>query len=136
MTVLSSCSALRVLTHSTATDPSELATSEYRIDPDHVFVTFKVDHFGFANYVGRFNKVDGALEFDAEALFHGLSSVLPVSLSELDAAVSGSLSPSGLGVAGSSISGISIFGGSSLAPSSSLAGTSFKVGVATFSRKQ
>ena len=67
MTVLSSCSALRVLTHSTTTDPSELATSEYRIDPDHVFVTFKVDHFGFANYVGRFNKVDGALEFDAEA---------------------------------------------------------------------
>ena len=67
ITVLSSCSALRVLTHSTTTDPSQLATGDYRIDPDHVFVTFKIDHFGFANYVGRFNKVDGALEFDAEA---------------------------------------------------------------------
>jgi len=65
--VLSSCSALRVLTHSTTTDPSELATGDYRIDPDHVFVTFKINHFGFANYVGRFNKVDGALKFDAEA---------------------------------------------------------------------
>ena len=65
--ILSCCSAMRVLTHSTTTDPSELATGNYRIDPEHVFVTFKVDHFGFANYVGRFNEVDGALEFNAEA---------------------------------------------------------------------
>jgi len=64
---LASCSALRVLTHSVTTDPSELAAGDYRIDPDHVFVTFKVDHFGFSNYVGRFNKVDGTLDFDPEA---------------------------------------------------------------------
>jgi polyisoprenoid-binding protein YceI len=64
---LASCSALRVLTHATTTDPSELAAGDYRIDPDHVFVTFKVDHFGFSNYVGRFNTVDGALDFDPAA---------------------------------------------------------------------
>lgn len=65
--VLASCTAFRVLTHETTVEPSKLVSGNYEIDPDHVSVIFKVDHFGFSNYVGRFNKVDAALDFDPAA---------------------------------------------------------------------
>lgn len=64
---VASCSAIRVLTHETTVEPSKLVSGNYEIDPDHISVIFKVDHFGFSNYVGRFNEVDAALDFDPAA---------------------------------------------------------------------
>ena len=36
----------------------------YDIDPGHTSVTFSLNHLGFSNYVGRFNKVEGMLMYD------------------------------------------------------------------------
>lgn len=61
---LAGCTVVRVLTHETTTEAGRLQVGAYAIDPDHVSVVFKVDHFGFSRYVGRFNGVDARLDFD------------------------------------------------------------------------
>ena len=63
--VLTGCDALRVITHETTLDPARLEAGNYEIDPTHVSVVFKVDHFGFSNYVGRFNDARAALDYNA-----------------------------------------------------------------------
>jgi polyisoprenoid-binding protein YceI len=40
---------------------------EYRLDPSHASLLFKVDHIGFSNYVGQFKKFDATLHFDPDA---------------------------------------------------------------------
>jgi polyisoprenoid-binding protein YceI len=40
----------------------------YKIDPDHTSVTFKINHLGFSHYTGRFNKIEGILNFNNNAL--------------------------------------------------------------------
>lgn len=42
------------------------ASGEYAIDPTHTTVTLRVKHFGLSNYVLRFDRVTGALNFNAE----------------------------------------------------------------------
>ena len=42
-----------------------LKTGEYGLDATHTAVTFKINHLGFSNYVGRFEAVDASLDFDA-----------------------------------------------------------------------
>jgi len=74
---LGACSLVRVITHETTLDPVNLEAGNYEVDPSHISVSFKVDHFGFANYVGRFNKVSAALDYDPEA---PADSVLNVSI--------------------------------------------------------
>lgn len=64
---LAGCTAFRVLTHETTTRPELLRSGTYVVDPDHVSVVFKVDHFGFSSYVGRFNRVKASLDFDPAA---------------------------------------------------------------------
>jgi polyisoprenoid-binding protein YceI len=61
---LAGCTAFRVLTHETTTQADRLQSGAYVIDPDHVSVVFKVDHFGFSRYVGRFDGVKASLDFD------------------------------------------------------------------------
>ena len=46
------------------TPPAELAAGAYRLDPEHAALLFKVDHLGFSQLVGRFNRFDASLEFD------------------------------------------------------------------------
>ena len=41
--------------------------AEYRIDPAHSFVQFKVSHLGFSWMVGVFDKISGSLTFDPAA---------------------------------------------------------------------
>jgi polyisoprenoid-binding protein YceI len=40
------------------------ATDNYRIDPDHSTITFKVKHMGITFVYGRFNNVEGSYAFD------------------------------------------------------------------------
>ena len=39
----------------------------YQIDPSHASVTFKINHLGFSHYTGRFNKLEGTLNFNSSA---------------------------------------------------------------------
>jgi polyisoprenoid-binding protein YceI len=46
--------------------PSELPAGSYRLDPDHASLLFKIDHLGFSQLVGRFDRFDATLDFDPE----------------------------------------------------------------------
>ncbi|SHE32762.1 Polyisoprenoid-binding protein YceI [Lampropedia hyalina DSM 16112] len=41
--------------------------AQYTIDPTHTFVTFEIDHNGTSTNRGRFDKVEGTIEFDRAA---------------------------------------------------------------------
>ena len=41
--------------------------ASYAIDPTHTFVTFEIAHFGTSTNRGRFDKKEGAVEFDRAA---------------------------------------------------------------------
>ncbi len=45
---------------------AELRPGDYRLDPEHAYVTFRVDHLGLSKIVGRFNVVAGSLDFDPD----------------------------------------------------------------------
>ncbi len=38
----------------------------YTLDTSHASVTFQISHLGFSNYTGRFNELNGTLNFDAK----------------------------------------------------------------------
>jgi len=42
-----------------------LHAAEYKIDPTHSFVEFKIKHLGYSWLSGRFNKVSGNFNFDS-----------------------------------------------------------------------
>lgn len=42
------------------------AAEEYRIDPEHSFIHFRVSHLGIAWVQGRFNRFDGEFAFDEQ----------------------------------------------------------------------
>jgi polyisoprenoid-binding protein YceI len=44
--------------------PTELPAGAYRTDPEHASLLFKIDHLGFSQLVGRFDRFDAALDFD------------------------------------------------------------------------
>jgi len=45
---------------------TELRPGDYLLDPEHAYVTFRVDHLGLSKIVGRFNVVSGSLDFDPD----------------------------------------------------------------------
>ena len=47
-------------------NPTALKQGAYALDRDHAALLFKVNHLGFANYVGRFERFDVSLDFDAD----------------------------------------------------------------------
>ena len=49
-----------------ATEAEALKPGAYALDMRHAALTFKVDHLGFSNYVGRFERFDASLDFDAD----------------------------------------------------------------------
>lgn len=42
----------------------EIKAGNYRLDPDHTTVLFKVEHMGISTFVGRFNEVQASLDYD------------------------------------------------------------------------
>lgn len=42
------------------------APEEYKLDPRHTYVIFKVEHLGYNQAIGRFNEVEGSFVFDEE----------------------------------------------------------------------
>jgi polyisoprenoid-binding protein YceI len=53
--------------------PVTAPKGDYKLDPNHASVTWKVVHFGLSNYTARFTKFDASLSLDPEKL--GNSSV-------------------------------------------------------------
>ena len=62
---LAACGYLIPAHHQTL-DPIKLKPGAYQLDPDHASLHFKVDHLGFSMVVGRFDKMEASLEFDAK----------------------------------------------------------------------
>ncbi len=48
------------------TDPAALKAGNYELDAKHASLIFKVGHLGFSQYVGRFERFDVSLDFDAD----------------------------------------------------------------------
>lgn len=46
-------------------EPAALKAGAYALDQKHASLLFKVNHLGYSTYVGRFEKLDATLDFDA-----------------------------------------------------------------------
>lgn len=55
-----------VLASALAAAPAWAELETYKIDDGHTFVTFEISHIGFAWMPGRFNNVQGSLQYDPE----------------------------------------------------------------------
>ncbi len=49
-------------------EPAALRAGAYALDAKHAALLFKVDHLGFSGFVGRFERFDASLDFDAGAV--------------------------------------------------------------------
>lgn len=49
-----------------APPPAELPAGAYRLDPEHATLLVKIDHLGFSQLVGRFDRFDATLDFDPD----------------------------------------------------------------------
>lgn len=43
-----------------------LESGQYKLDPNHAALLFKIQHLGLSTYVGRFNQFDASLNFDPQ----------------------------------------------------------------------
>ncbi len=50
------------------TETIKLREGNYKLDPDHSTLLFKIGHLNLATYVGRFNQIEASLEFDPKAI--------------------------------------------------------------------
>ena len=64
MVYLTSCATL--IQPNLDTEIATLKAGEYKVDPRHTSILFKVNHLGFAKYVGRFNDFEASLDFSPE----------------------------------------------------------------------
>ena len=60
--LLSSCA--NIIRPNYTQNLAELRAGDYKLDPDHAYVHFRVGHLGLSTIVGRFNSVVGTLDFD------------------------------------------------------------------------
>jgi polyisoprenoid-binding protein YceI len=44
---------------------TSVLAADYRIDPSHAFIQFRISHLGFSTLVGRFNQFEGRFTWDA-----------------------------------------------------------------------
>ena len=64
LAALGACGYL--LPRAEAPPPSELPAGRYRLDPEHAALLVKIDHLGFSQLVGRFDRFDATLDFDPD----------------------------------------------------------------------
>ena len=56
-----------------------LEKGNYKIDPAHTTVLFKINHMGMSTFVGRFDNVDASLEFDPKNMANAkLSAIITI----------------------------------------------------------
>lgn len=61
--LLGACASL--VAPKVASEPAALKAGAYKLDPNHASLIFRVNHLGYSRYLGRFEKFDAALDFDA-----------------------------------------------------------------------
>jgi polyisoprenoid-binding protein YceI len=64
--LIAGCGHLLPAQHQTL-ERTELEGGAFALDPDHATIHWKVDHLGFSQFVGRFDRFDARLDFDPEA---------------------------------------------------------------------
>lgn len=66
--VLAGCQSLiaAVARPDVTTARVELEGGAFRLDPTHAAVIFRINHLGYADYIGRFEMLDASLDFDPE----------------------------------------------------------------------
>ena len=64
ISALSACSSLPAPTVNATAEA--LREGNYKLDPKHATLLFKIKHFGISTYVGRFNTFDATLSFDPD----------------------------------------------------------------------
>ena len=62
--LLGACAS--VLKPDVETAPEAVRAGAYALDPAHAAVVWRIDHLGYSTYVGRFERVDASLDFDAQ----------------------------------------------------------------------
>lgn len=63
---LSGCAAL--ITPNYSQELMQLRSGQYRLDPEHTYIHFRIEHLGLSTIVGRFNSADASLDFDPDAM--------------------------------------------------------------------
>ncbi len=69
--LISACSSLAVpsiVRPNFETETVKLREGNYKLDPVHSTLLFKIEHLNLATYVGRFNQIDASLQFNPAAL--------------------------------------------------------------------
>lgn len=59
---LAACASL--IAPSVKTGQAALRAGDYVLDHDHAALVFKIDHMGFSQFIGRFERFEAALDFD------------------------------------------------------------------------
>ncbi len=65
--VLTACSAIAANYTPPGTSLENVQSGTYNLDTSHANIIFGINHMGFSNYYGRFNTIDGSLNFDAKS---------------------------------------------------------------------
>ncbi|MBV1876363.1 MAG: YceI family protein [Pseudomonadales bacterium] len=47
---------------------TNIQAAQYKLDPTHSFINFKISHLGYSWLIGRFNQLDGEFTYDPKAL--------------------------------------------------------------------
>jgi len=90
-----SCTAIKVVTHTTSSDPIDAPAGAYHLDPQHWSITFDVDHFGYSRFVMRFDKATADLDFHPDdparsaVTAHIAAASIDTNLADLDELVKG-----------------------------------------------
>lgn len=64
---LTACSAIAANYTMPGTALTDTPSGTYTLDKSHANVLFSLNHMGFSHYYGRFNAIDGSMNFDAKA---------------------------------------------------------------------
>ncbi len=59
---LSAC--VNIVRPNFSTELKSLRAGQYKLDPQHSFIIFRIGHLGLSSIVGRFNTLDASLDFD------------------------------------------------------------------------
>lgn len=65
--MLSACATIASVVYPLNEEAAKAEAGTYELDPKHASVTWAVSHFGFSTYRGRFDQIEGSLDFDTDA---------------------------------------------------------------------
>ena len=64
--------------------PVSLEAADYRVDPGHSFVQFKISHLGYSWMIGTFDKVSGSFTYDSSEGSAGQSISVEIDTASID----------------------------------------------------